>query len=335
MAAVGLVLLSTACAQAPAASDQKPVSQATSSPAASPIPSPSPSPVTPLTISAAPFHPGEIAFGYAQVSPTAAGGVPPYTWEISEGALPAGLSMTPAGQVTGTPANLGSFLFTLRVADSSGATATFSSSISISKRLVVTGTPCTPRSPCAVEAGCVTVCGTFAFQTSGIGPFKYAVTSGALPTGMGLNGLSLTRAFPAPPAGVAAKDWIFTVRITDAIGATAQTTAQFHVFPHIAFTGATTTTCTGTATACIFATPLTYAYGTPGLVQATASATGLPKGFGVIVQGTAVTGITCGSNTAPVVFKGAVSIVLVDKSTCAASQYCTSGPANVTVDLTC
>src|SRR5207247_10076604 len=97
-------------------------------PPAPQAPSPTRTPVAPLTISAAPCHPGEIAFGYAQVSPTAAGGVPPYTWEITEGALPAGLSMSPAGTVTGTPANLGSFLFTLTVADSSGATATFSSS---------------------------------------------------------------------------------------------------------------------------------------------------------------------------------------------------------------
>lgn len=339
--AVATVMVGAACAEAPAAAEQKPVSQTTKSPAASPTPSPSPSPLAPLRISAAPFHPGEIGFGYSPVTATAAGGTPPYAWDLADGALPTGLTLSADGKVTGTPATLGTFLFTVRVTDTSSGSATLTSSISISKRLVITGQPCTPRSPCSVEAGCVTVCGAFAYFTNGIGPYKFGVVSGSLPTGMGLNALALTNAFPNPPAGTTGKDWVFTVRVTDAIGATAQTTAQFHVFPHIAFSGPTTSTCTTTGgTGCTLAPSLTYTLGTPGLAKVTAVITGLPagqqwpSGAAFTAQGGTVTAITCSAAYHGTV-SGVVTIALQDISTCATSRYCTSGTATVTVKLTC
>jgi len=334
-------MVTAACADAPTAGDQKPVSQTSPAHLPSPTPSPSPSPLPPLTITAAPFHAGEIGLGYTAVSPTATGGAAPYAWDISEGALPTGLVMGTDGQVTGTPTNLGTYLFTVRVADSVGGIATLTSSVSISKRLVVTGTPCTPRSPCSVEAGCATVCGTFAFHADGIGPYSYAVTSGALPTGMGLNGLSLTNAFPAPPSS-AGRDWVFTVRVTDAIGATAQTTAQFHVFPHIAFSGQTTSTCAPppiSGTGCSLSPALTYSLGTPGLTTVSVVVYSLPagqswpSGAAFIAQNGSVTGIVCGGGHGAV--RGVVTLALKDTSTCAASQYCASGTATVSVTLSC
>jgi Putative Ig domain len=49
---------------------------------------------------------------------SATGGIPPYTWSISAGALPAGLTLSPAGVIAGTPAAQGTFSFTILVADS-------------------------------------------------------------------------------------------------------------------------------------------------------------------------------------------------------------------------
>ena len=236
-------MVTAGCSLSPTGANQSPAGQTSTSPKESPSPSPSP---IPLVISAAPFHAGEIGFGYAPVAPTAKGGVPPYRWEVSDGALPTGLLMAASGKVTGTPTILGTFLFSIRVADATGASASLQSSISVSRRVVVTGNPCTPVSPCSVEAGCLTVCGVFGFLSGGIAPYKYKVTSGATPTGMGLSGFALTKAFPAP-AALTGKDWVFTVRVTDAIGATAETTAKFHVFPHIAFTGTLTASCIGTS----------------------------------------------------------------------------------------
>ena len=49
----------------------------------------------------------------------ASGGVPPYTYSISSGALPTGLSLnTSVGAITGTPTTAGPFQFTCAVTDS-------------------------------------------------------------------------------------------------------------------------------------------------------------------------------------------------------------------------
>lgn len=337
--AVGALLIVAACAP-PGAAEQKPVGQVTTAPAVSPTPSPSPSPPASLQITAAPFHPGELGLGYTAVAAIAAGGAPPYGWDVSDGALPTGLAMSPDGNVTGSPASLGTFLFTIRVTDSIGGTATLSSSISIGKRLVISGAPCTQRSPCSVEAGCVTVCGAFAYFTNGIGPFKFGVVSGSLPTGMGLSALALTGAFPNPPAGTTGRDWVFTVRVTDAIGATAQTTAQFHVFPHIAFSGKGPWSCTGSGTAsgCIITPALGYALGTPGLttvaVLLTSTPAGWPQGAGFTAQNGSLALVCGAAKGGP--FTGTVQIFLQDKSTCGANKYCTSAPVSIAITrLTC
>jgi uncharacterized protein (TIGR03437 family) len=47
----------------------------------------------------------------------AAGGVAPYTWLIARGALPAGLTLLPGGQIVGQPSIPGSSSFTLRTTD--------------------------------------------------------------------------------------------------------------------------------------------------------------------------------------------------------------------------
>src|SRR5256712_1999203 len=218
----------------------------------------SPSPIAPLAIASVAFHAGEIGFAYAPVMATANGGVPPYRWAVTAGSFPGGLVMGATGKVSGTPSATGNFLFTVQVADAVGGSASIGTSIAVSKHISVAAA-CPTRQPCSVEAGCVTACGVFGHASGGVAPFTYKVVAGALPTGMGLNGFSLTKAFPSP-----AKDWIFSVRVTDAIGATAQTTAKFHVFPHLAFTAPLTAPCTGIRGAGCVAT-LKYTLGTPGL----------------------------------------------------------------------
>ncbi len=48
----------------------------------------------------------------------ATGGTPSYTWSLTAGALPAGLSLSKAGLISGTPASAGSFSFSVSVTDS-------------------------------------------------------------------------------------------------------------------------------------------------------------------------------------------------------------------------
>ncbi len=52
---------------------------------------------------------------------TASGGIPPYTWGVTGGALPAGLSLSTGGLLSGTPSEYGTFNFTVTVTDGGGA----------------------------------------------------------------------------------------------------------------------------------------------------------------------------------------------------------------------
>ena len=63
---------------------------------------------------------------------TATGGTQPYTWSVSAGNIPQGLSLSPSsGDIGGTPGNAGGYNFTIKVKDASAKTATRNFSINI------------------------------------------------------------------------------------------------------------------------------------------------------------------------------------------------------------
>lgn len=80
-----------------------------------------------------------VGFAYS-ATVTAAGGYPAYTYNLATGTLPAGLSLSPYGQLSGTPTGAGTSTFTVTITDSFGNTAT-----SGTLTLTVTGTP--PATP--------------------------------------------------------------------------------------------------------------------------------------------------------------------------------------------
>jgi hypothetical protein len=49
---------------------------------------------------------------------TATGGTPPYTWSVASGSLPIGITLSPAGVISGTPTAYGTNSFIVQVADS-------------------------------------------------------------------------------------------------------------------------------------------------------------------------------------------------------------------------
>ena len=75
---------------------------------------------------------GKVGVAYNQTM-AASGGTTPYTWSITAGSLPAGLSLgAGTGVITGTPSHKGTYNFTVQVTDSVGGTATQALSITIS-----------------------------------------------------------------------------------------------------------------------------------------------------------------------------------------------------------
>lgn len=59
------------------------------------------------------------------------GGIGPFTWSVSSGALPSGLTMDAAGHITGTPTALGSSTFTVTVNDAGPPTQTASATLTM------------------------------------------------------------------------------------------------------------------------------------------------------------------------------------------------------------
>lgn len=106
----------------------------------------SPSPAK-LIIKAFTFHLGEVGVIYGTVTVVAAGGVKPYKWSISGGALPPGVALSSSGKATGKPTASGTFSFVVRVDDSAGGAAGAPSSILVFRQLAFTVTNATCPDP--------------------------------------------------------------------------------------------------------------------------------------------------------------------------------------------
>ena len=249
--------------------------------------------------------------------------MPPYAWSISVGALPPGLTVTTGGSVSGTPTAAGTFAFTVHVVDTVAGSAIVKRSIPVAPYLAVSGSCSSPQ--CNVEQECVTICGAFGSQSGGVAPFSYTVTGGALPTGMGLSGLSLTGAFPPETVGAAPQPWRFQVTVSDSLGASSNVTAVFHVFPHIALTSGS---CAG-GTGVVFTCAMPFAGGSKAV-------------SGALVKGTLPPGAQIGVDpvnmqlllTIPAQKTSAIytaDLTVTDSSPCGPSASCTSAPATETI----
>jgi hypothetical protein len=93
-----------------------------------------PPPAPPLAIATTALPDGRRDQPYSATL-AASGGVTPYTWSIASGTLPNGLSLNAAtGTIAGTPHQHGMFRFTVRLSDTTGATAQAALQLRIAKR---------------------------------------------------------------------------------------------------------------------------------------------------------------------------------------------------------
>ena len=85
-----------------------------------------------LSITPSSLPNGQVGVSYSQTL-IASNGNTPYTWSVSSGSLPGGLSLDPAtGAITGTPTTSGAYSFTIQVTDNTGETVSVAFSINIS-----------------------------------------------------------------------------------------------------------------------------------------------------------------------------------------------------------
>jgi Putative Ig domain len=83
-----------------------------------------PGPGTRLGITASGILPAGRAGHFYRARLTASGGTLPYVWSLASGHLPPRLTLNPGGLISGIPSKTGTWVFTVRVTDSAGASAT-------------------------------------------------------------------------------------------------------------------------------------------------------------------------------------------------------------------
>jgi len=141
-----------------------------------------------------------------------------FTWSITSGTLPPGLTMSPSTTstvtISGTPTTAGTSDFTMEVVDSASNTASQALGIVVSKPgplTILTGSP--------LPDGTVNIAYNDSLQaTGGIEPYKWTITSGTLPVGLSFASNGNISGTPVA-SGISS----FTAQVTDSTTPTPET----------------------------------------------------------------------------------------------------------------
>jgi Putative Ig domain len=156
-----------------------------------------------------PLPPGTVTQPY-NVTLTSTGGTGAKIWDISSGSLPAGLTLSPAGVISGTPAATGTFSPTFRVRDSGNPQDTATKQLSIT---INNPTPPNITTTFLPNGSFGNSYNQTLQVTGGIGSLAWGVIVGGLPPGLGLNASTGQISGTATQTGT----FNFTVQVTDDI----------------------------------------------------------------------------------------------------------------------
>ena len=150
-------------------------------------------PVNPLSVTTTSLASGQTSTAYSATL-SATGGVAPYSWTVKSGTLPAGLSLSAAGVIAGTPTTAGAANVTVQVSDSETMPQT---AVSGSLTLAISGGTLKITSTTA-DPGTVGTAYNFQLTASGgVPPYTWAVASGStLPAGLALSSAGVVSGTP-------------------------------------------------------------------------------------------------------------------------------------------
>lgn len=171
----------------------------------------------PLAITTTSVQAGTVGTAYS-ASLAASGGTSPYTWSISGGALPAGLALSTAGAISGTPTASGTYSFTARVTDSASNIATQTYSMLVSTAPLAIATTSVPDG----TAG--TAYSAALSASGGNPPHSWSLTGGALPAGVSMSSSGAITGTPT-----ASGTYSFVAQVADATSSTASRTYSLTV----------------------------------------------------------------------------------------------------------
>ena len=182
---------------------------------------------SPIIISTAPPPPaGTLTYPYTGYGfAVASGGSPPFTWAVTKGTPPPGLTVGSDGGFGGTPTATGSFSFTVTATDSAPTPETgsqqFTIKINTPGPLVISATP---PPPAGVADSGYDYTFTTTSPTGGYQPLNWAVTAGALPPGLTL---ATNGQLSGTPTTIGS--YPFTVTVTDSAPTPSVNSASFTI----------------------------------------------------------------------------------------------------------
>ncbi|HET9058713.1 MAG TPA: G1 family glutamic endopeptidase [Acidimicrobiales bacterium] len=217
---------------------------------------------------------------------SASGGRGPYSWLLTGGALPAGVELSPNGQISGTPSVAGSYSFRLRASDSSVPVKTASGSLTLHVRL----TPVSITSPNLAGGTIGSPYTDTLTATGGHAPYTWGLASGQLQAGLTLSNTGVISGTPTQ-SGTS----VVRLRVTDSSTQPRSATRGYRlVITPLPLTVGTTGLPAATVNS-PYAASLTAAGGTAPYVWQMVGGH-LPRGMRLSSSGT-VAGITAAAGT--------------------------------------
>ena len=153
--------------------------------------------VPPLTVATTSLPSAAVGINYA-TNLTATGGTEPYSWAITSGALPRGLTLASDGVIAGTPSQAGPASFVVRVTDSTSPSpkmTKFRLSISVAPKSIPLTITTSTLAGATVGVGYTATLSA----TGGTAPYSWAIVSGSLPAGLNLSSGGVISGTPSSP----------------------------------------------------------------------------------------------------------------------------------------